>query len=304
MNRHILLDNQSVAVALLTAGARRFFSESLESPSYVEHMGGMTLEWPRVVAKGPCEVTARTRTGVFDPAFYVVRWRSTHVPTIIYHHGSGEDPFDVGTLSTSTFKNIFLLGDGFEEVNLIAVRAPFHRIPAREYMHHMAHLANFTAMFATSVTLIEGLVRYLKDKGSERIIVSGISLGGWITNLHRTYCNTADIYVPLLAGAALGEIFFTSIYRRMAAGTIEDHADAIRQVLNFEDDFEKVMDDNVSPLLGRYDRIIVYERQKVCYGDTPVRVLEKGHITAAMASAELRRHIIEVLRASPYQGDS
>jgi hypothetical protein len=296
MNRHILLDNQSITMALLAAGRRRFFSESVESPSYIDYMAEMTLERPRMTGKGPFEVTARTRTGVFDPAFYVARWRGPHAPTVIYHHGSGENPFDFGALSTSTFQNIFLSGDGFDEVNLIAVRAPFHRIPAREYMKYMGHLANFTAMFATSVILIEDLVRYLKDKGIEQIIVSGISLGGWITNLHRTYCNTADVYVPLLAGAALGEIFFTSIYRRMAVGNIEDHADYIRRVLNFEGDFEKVTDNNVFPLLGRYDRIIVYERQNVCYRDMPLKVLEKGHITAAMASADLRRHITEVLR--------
>ena len=296
MNRHILLDNQSVTGALLAAGSRRFFSESTESPSYRDYMEEMTLEWPSMVGEGPCEVTVRTRTDVFDPAFCVVRWQSPHVPTIIYHHGSGENPFDFGTLSTSTFKHIFLVGPEFDAINLIAVRAPFHRISARKYIQYMGYLANFTAMFATSVTLIEGLVRYLRDRGAGRIIVAGISLGGWVSNLHRTYHNTADVYLPLLAGVVLGDIFLTSIYRRMAAADIENHAGDIRRVLNFEDEFERVTGTHVFPLMGRYDRIIEYERQKTCYRDIPVKVLEKGHITAAMASAELRRHIMETLR--------
>jgi hypothetical protein len=49
----------------------------------------------------------------------------------------------------------------------------------------------------------------------------------------------------------------------------------------------------VYPLLGRYDGIIEYERQAGSYRDRQVRVLDKGHTTAAVAFADLRRHVRE-----------
>ena len=65
-------------------------------------------------------------------------------------------------------------------------------------------------LLSVSVKLIEALVQYLKSEGNGKIMVLGISLGGWVTNLHRSFYNSADIYVPIFAGAALGEVFVTS----------------------------------------------------------------------------------------------
>jgi len=46
-------------------------------------------------------------------------------------------------------------------------------------------------------------------------------------------------------------------------------------------------------LLARYDGIIEYDRQSRSYRDRPVRILDKGHATAAISFADLRRHILD-----------
>ena len=79
----------------------------------------------------------------------------------------------------------------------------------------------------------------------------------------------------------------------MAGKPAQENPERLRQILNFEDDFQKVKDDNVFPLLARYDQIIRYERQKVRYVNHPIHIPEKGHITGALASNVLREHILK-----------
>ena len=42
----------------------------------------------------------------------------------------------------------------------------------------------------------------------------------------------------------------------------------------------------------KYDQIIKFERQKQCYDERLITVLEKGHITGALSYEKLRRHIL------------
>jgi hypothetical protein len=177
--------------------------------------------------------------------------------------------------------------------NLIILRAPFHNQATGDYAVKLGDLANFVAMLAVSVTLVQRLVTRLKQQSDQPVLVTGISLGGWVTNLHRTYFNSADRYLPLLAGAALAELFLTSAYHHLTGRLARENPDKLRQILNFEDAFRQVKEENVYPLLARYDQYIQYDRQKGCYGQQPIQVLEKGHITAAMASDKLRKHLLQ-----------
>ena len=176
--------------------------------------------------------------------------------------------------------------------NLIVIRAPFNR-SAKEYMTSIKELSNFMAMLSVSMKLIERLISYCREKGTTCIIVSGISLGGWVANLHHAFFNSADYYKPLMAGAGLAEIFLSSVYKKLTAPLAEENMDQVRKIMNFDDDFAKMDNNNVFPLLGRYDQIIKFERQKECYDERSITVLEKGHITGALAYKQLREHIFK-----------
>lgn len=294
MNPHELLDIVSVRFAALMTRRSTFFRESLKSPPVRELVETTQLEVPEIRGEGQYEVLARTAVGELDPAFDLVQWHGSDSPTLIYHHGSNERPFDYGLFSKNTFKRVVRDARGEFEANLIALRAPFHR-SMRDYLRRIAHLSDFAAMFAASVRLIEHLQAWSRSRGSRCVVVSGISLGGWVTNQHRAYFNTANAYVPLLAGAALDEVFVTSEYRHMVAPSARENPRAICTALNFERDFARVMDDNVFPLLARHDRIIVFDRQKRCYEARPIAVLEKGHATATLDAKALRSHLRAVL---------
>ena len=296
MNKHIFWDNFTVTLARLFIGKNKFFSESIESPSLREHIDNIELDVPEINGTGIYEVKARTLAGDLDPAFKIVRWKGDEHPLIIFHHGSNERPFQSGRFAKNAFNRIFLHTNYAPDVNLIALRAPFHNGSTLHYQRSVTKLTNFAAMLSVSVKVAEYLISYFKQKVNGTVALAGISLGGWVTNLHRAYFNTADVYIPIMAGADVGDVFIRSVYGRLAGRRVREQPDSINKTLNFAGEFEQVKDDNVYPLLARYDQYIRYDVQKSCFGNRDIAVLENGHITGALNSDALREHIKKVMK--------
>jgi hypothetical protein len=295
MNMHVLYDQMTVSMAASLARNFRFFCDSLESADLPTHVGSIRMEIPAFDGKGTFEVPAHSLAGDLDPAFRVAQWLGDSYPTVIYHHGNNERPFDFGMASKNSFKNIFMTGKPAFPANLIALRAPYHQ-DLRVYMDRVRRLDQFAALLAASVRLTEGLVSALREKSGGQVIVAGASLGGWVTNLHKAICDSADAYAPLLAGAALDEVFLSSMYSRLAGENVRANPQAVHDVLNFEELYAARSLSNVFPLLARFDQIIVYERQKACYGDWPVTVIDKGHTTTALDAKAMRAHVLGCLQ--------
>ena len=184
--------------------------------------------------------------------------------------------------------------DAFD-ANLIVVRAPYHNTSLKVYQEKMTDLQNFMTMIATAVKLNETLIVALRQHSDQPVITTGMSLGGWVTNLHRAIFNTSDRYVPLMAGALLGELFLESRYRKMTGENALGAAGEIRELLNFDRAFGKVETGNVYPLLAKYDQFIEYPVQVKSYEGFDVRTIENGHVTAALNNKALRQHVLEVL---------
>lgn len=296
MNIHSLFDHISIKSTEVLVINNKIFSKDSESPTYVEHFQNICLNIPEIDGEGIYEVEAETAAGALDPAFLIHQWKGGNYPSIIYHHGNLERPFNFQWYMKNTFRDIFTSYQKPIEANLIAIRAPYHRGSIIKYAKRIGYLTNFIAMLSVSAKLIDFLVDYLKSEGKGQVIVSGVSLGGLAVNLHRTYFNTADIYIPLCAGASLGDVFLTSAYKKVTE-IVHDHRDTVHDVLDFETDFKKVKSDNVFPLLARYDQLFRYERQMESYDGHPVTVLDKGHWTASLSSKKLRQHIFTCINS-------
>jgi hypothetical protein len=297
MNRHILFDNLTASAGALIAGKKKFFAKSIQSPTLEEQVAQVELTIPSIEEEGIFDVKFNTLVGDLDPAFRIAQWKGSEYPTIIYHHGNNERPFDFKKTAKNTFYNIFLNGAEKVEANLIVVRAPFHNCPLKHYQEKMIELSNFTAMIATSVKINEKIIQQLKKVSSQPIITSGISLGGWVTNLHRGIYNTSSAYAPIMAGTFLGELFLKSKYRKMASEMALNNPAEIRKVLNFNNVFEKQNTPNVFPLLARFDQFIEYDVQKESYNGYSIKTIENGHVTGALNSKELRKHLLSVLES-------
>lgn len=292
MNHHELLDIATVHLSSVLARDATFFARSVDAPKLRDVASAADTAVDDVTSAGRTDVAVETPVGEFTASYMPWQWLTPDYPTIVFHHGSNEQPFDFGRLTSNSFRRLFVGQD--VPANLVVVRAPFHVGSNRDYLRAMGDLENFVGMLAAATGLTEALVSRVEALGSAPV-VSGISLGGWVTNLHRACFGSAARYVPLFAGAALGEMFVSSSYRHLTAETALARPDHLRAVLDFEDRFRDIADDDCRPLLGRYDRIIELDAQRSGYGALPMTVLEKGHITGSLASDALRDHVVGAL---------
>jgi hypothetical protein len=290
MNIHKFLDNLTITISAPLLARSKYFRQSVQSQAMDEHLAAIHLQLPPIDGEGVYELPAHSLVGELDPAFHISQWLGAGYPTIIFHHGTNENPYD------RSFKSIFPHHKMEIPANLIVVRAPFNT-SLKAFTAAIGQLAHYAAMMAASVRLIDELVDYCHRQGAAPVLVSGISLGGFVTNLHHAHYGRADAYAPLLAGAAMDSVFLDSIYHKLVAANDEASMAAIRRILNFEDAYAQANRQKAFPLLGRYDQYIRYERQKQGYGDRPITLLEKGHVTAALAYAQLRQHIMQATDA-------
>lgn len=293
MNKHIFLDNLTARVGALAAGKKKFFSQSIESKPFEKLVDSIEVKVPEITGEETFELEAETAAGPVGIAFRVEKWLGADYPTLIYHHGNNERPFDYGKSAKNTFRHIFVSEKEAFNLNLVVVRAPFHDISLKEYQEKITDLENFMTMIAASVKLNEELIRALP--ADQKVYTCGISLGGWVTNLHRSLYNSSSVYIPMLAGSYLGELFLQSAYRRLAGSLALENEPRIRELLNFDAAFSTVETKNVFPLLARYDRFIEYHVQRESYNGFEVQTIEAGHVTAAINARELRTHIRAVL---------
>jgi hypothetical protein len=168
-----------------------------------------------------------------------------------------------------------------------------HVLPAKEMQQRYKDIKNITVSLALTAVMVEKIVDQLRKTGSGRITVSGISLGGFVTNMHRAFFNTADIYIPFLAGAAFGDVFIRSDFEELTSELFKKNHEKIRETMNFEKEFMGIGKRNVFPLLGRFDKFIELDTHVKCYGSNPLKIVNRGHVTAAFSAKMLRDHVFE-----------
>jgi hypothetical protein len=288
---HALVDYAATISGLFLPDDTRYFAASVDSEPFAAHLAAIEHDPVPVTEEGVHLVPARAPVGELDPAVMVAHWGGPDLPTLVLHHGNNERPFAFGR----TAKNLLGKAILFPEpppANVLLVRAPFHAGTLRGYLRAMADLERFVAMLATSVAVMDHLVHRLHAVGCDRVVLAGLSLGGWAVNLHRAHRDTADAYVPIFAGAALAEVFLASAYRRLTGRRALHDPSALRATLNFEERFAAVTTRNVFPLLARYDQYVAFDRQRGAYGNHPVAVMDKGHVTGGLDAAVLRAHVL------------
>ncbi len=265
MNRHILLDR----LLLLSANSfgDPFFSQSIESPTFKEHLDAVQLDSVTIDGTGYYEMDARTLAGTVKEQFHVMHFLGPEVPTLIYNMGGSESPFD------KTMKKVYPL-NSVTEINVVAVEAPYQRTIA-ELKAAFVHLNTYMSMIAVAVKTTELIVQSEAFRDAHTKLVSGASLGGFVANRHHMAYNSADAYLPYVAGTRHGEIFLTTIN---ASEEARANPDQIRSRLNFDYDWFEREHPNVFPQLSRYDQLNQLEVQGPSYGDMEIDIWEGGHL--------------------------
>jgi hypothetical protein len=250
------------------------------------------LELPPFTPARRYAVTASTLAGHLEAGVQIRPGTRPDLPVVVYHHGIAEMPYD------KSFRGIFRAGAAIE-AHLIAIRAPFHRT----WLHVLSGLATlrrFLAMCAVSVRLMEAVRLRFMANGARRSLLTGTSLGGFLTLMHCLTYGTANVYVPLLAGPDLAHVMLATHYRRYLAQEALEQPERLTARLDFRAALQASQPRNVFPLLARYDLDMLYAHHRDCYvaSQVPVVTIERGHLTGALAFTALRSHVRRCLDAA------
>lgn len=288
MNAYGLLDEFAMSMGSAAAKKYKYFRKSVESKRVSDLLKEMSVDVPKIDGEGYYTVDIVVEGKTEEAAFKVAQWKGNEYPTIIYHHGAAEGSYDF------SFNKILAKKKSDIQANLIGIQALFNH-SNKEFMESIAHLSNYTEMLAGSVLLIEGLIEQIRQTSDQKIVVTGTSLGGFVTNLHFAYYNTADLYKPMLAGARIGDVFVDSAYSKMTSDNGKANAETLHDVLDFWNDVRNKNQDNLFVLLAKYDQLIKYDVHRVDFDAEHVTIIPYGHSTGATKFKRLREHVLSGL---------
>ena len=286
MNIHGLIDILGVSIGAVAYQKIRYFSRDMQSKTIEELIGEILIELPKISGEGYYKIEVEYLGQKQNAGYRIEQWKGSEYPTIIYHHGAAEGSYDF------SFNRILKKNKTEIPANLIAIQALFNHSNA-EFFKNIAYFSKYTLMLAASVLIIEGLISELRKLGKEKITVTGISLGGFVTNLHFAHFNSADIYKPLLAGTRMGEVFFDSAYAKITDDKAKKESEKLKAILNIEGLFMKREQNKLFPLNAKFDRIVKYDNQSKAYRAENLKTIPYGHATGALQFGALRRFILE-----------
>ncbi len=289
-----LIDRAVIMLSSVIMYKKRYFSKSVESPDFAEQIRYVSVRMPEINGRGFYEAAGDTMFSSQTATVAVLQWIGAEHITIIYQYGYMERVFDFYPVRDNKFKKIFFPDRGLPiQANVIGIRTMVDGNTA-EYIENMRHLSEFIASLCFYTKVNEVLVQHLKKTPDARVLLMGTGFGGAVVNLHRTYFNSANAYIPLFSGAALGSVFTESAYRSMTGKKARKSKVQLDYRLNFDYDFRRRQTRNVFPMLAAYDKIAVEKTQRLAYGTTPVETIDKGHYTGRNDYPAIRRHLLSV----------
>jgi len=276
-NWHKLQDR--ILLLLTKVVGEKFFKTSIETADFEDHIAAVDFDLPDITGLGEHHLKVQSLQGQVETSFKVLKWTGPEAPTVIYHQGGAEIPY--------YYTAARMYPEDMETpYNVIAVRAPFQQTH-KEMKVAFRHLSNYLTMMAIPVVMTEKLITSASLKGGVKI-VSGYSLGGFVTNRHHMMYDTAEAYVPFMAGTCHGDIFLTTVPASKIAVAQPDY---IRQKLNFDAEWQKKKHPNVFPVLGEKDLLNKLEMQLPSYGDMPVDIWEGAHMYGVIRPHLIREKI-------------
>lgn len=283
---HESIDHLHIATVRLAVP--RAFRHGTTSRSLGEHLDAVRLATPPLATQKSYRLTADTLVGPLDCGYQVRLGPRPDLPVLIYHHGIAEMPYD------KSFRGIF--GGRAISAHLVVLQAPFHRTWLT-VSKGLTTLNQFMAMCAVSITMMEAVRRLFLDYGAPRCLVSGISLGGFLTLMHHLFVGTADRYAPLLAGPDLAHTMLATPFVRLLNPEIQAQTEHLQTLLDFRQAFQASETRHILPLLARYDLDMPYQHLQACYRNSqvPTATLDRGHITGSIAFSALRQHLLSCL---------
>jgi hypothetical protein len=257
-----------------------FFYGGLDTPPLPEHVRAIDLELPKLPSRGRVAFRADTLAGDMRAALHV-HTLEPGAPALIFHHAAGEHPPD--RMLDAMFPPRQTKG-----LTIIAVEAPLHARPS-EHQEASASLLVYLAMLAVPIAATERLVETKPVADARLRAVVGFDQGGYIANWHHLIFDSADLYLPFMAGTAHADMLLASF---KVAAPVRRHPERLQRLLNCDGEWAGRDHGNVFPVLGSADLINPFDVQAPSYGETPIEVWGAGHIDTARNPERMREKIL------------
>ncbi len=278
---------QAAAIGLAMPQA---FGHGTTSPSLREHLDAVHLSAPPLTTQKRYQLTADTLDGPLACGYRVRLGPRPDLPVLIYHHGIAEMPYH------KSFYGIF----GWRQIDahLVVLQAPFHRT-WRTVGRGLTTISRFMAMCAVSMTMMEAVRRRFQDYGASHCLMTGLSLGGFLTLMHHLHMGTANRYAPLLAGPDIAHTMLYTPFGRLLTSDARAQTEHVQSLLDLRQAFQASDTRHIFPLLARYDLHMPYHHMHPCYLDcqVPTVTLSRGHITGSLSYGALRHHLLSCLES-------
>ncbi len=267
------------------------FRRGIRSRELREYLDGTELQLPDPGLQRTHRVDVRSLDRRLQCAFRVLQWHGESAPTLIYHHGLLEFPFDAIIRNVIPYQR-----EGFP-LNLIAVQAAYHR-SFSQFSGDCDSLDKWMAMTAASIKLVDALCSRIKVTSNSRVALTGPNFGGHIVNFHHRLLGGADVYIPLLASGRMGDELLAAPLRRLIARNALAHEEELRNRLNAGISFPAEPNNNIFPLLPQREDKQLLELQMAYFTGCDIELIDRAVVSGAFAFKQLRNHILDSLYKS------
>lgn len=212
-------------------------------------------------------------------------------PLVMFHHGLNEVPYDF------SWRHIFS-HPSLANIHAVCIQAPFHESYSLPLAEGLATVQNAYQILAGSLQMMALVQACFEQDGVVDTAVTGVSWGGTTSLLYEALFQNTKAVIPMLASPNLAQVMWDVV--QLFKRPITVSRDDLQQAFDFTTYYQRCDPDKIFPLLGEYDRFFRLERHGALFArsvsrERPFTTIPYGHITGHMKTADLRRHILQVL---------
>ncbi|MDS0526331.1 alpha/beta hydrolase family protein [Clostridium sp. SHJSY1] len=214
------------------------------------------------------------------------------------------------TSKLDKLENLFLKDFMKEKYNIYRYILPYHldRCPKTAFNGEYFFSANVNKTIKSvqqSVNDIRALIKFIRNNNKGKIILIGLSLGGFVTNLVSEFEKEIDLLISLFYANDLSFVTFKSIPGKFIRQDFEKHKfsnDLLSKawrVINPSTRKPLISLDRIFLASGMYDKYVLEKDSKILWESwgKPKRQLFKcGHSGIVLYKNEIRKETIEFIK--------
>ncbi len=207
-------------------------------------------------------------------------------PIFIFQHGFG------GTNHLAHL--VAVIGtEFFHKFNVVSLGLNGHTTFLDMFGKCTNTFTNLTLTAVSSIHSIEECINFHKSKSSEKVILSGASLGGMIVSWHGFLYNTADLYFPLISHPNIAKVFLSKSFAE--ANYSYDfmcNNKSYFEAFTVESSVLESMKSKMFPILGKIDELVPFTDTSEYWEGFETLNLDAGHYSIVLQRAQVQEFML------------